>query len=182
MLTRNYYNALGANTFGVSAFTAVNYHGASIEHTTNSTYNGWWRGFSGSYSGNPSNFLKFAKTETNVSDNGVAFGNGTAEPTIDDYALSGDHMTAYEATVVLTKALEDDHASITAQYTITNTGTEDFTISEVGLYAYDHASNASASYKAAVLLERTLLETPVTIPAGGVAQVTYTIRLDFPVA
>ena len=32
----------------------------------------------------------------------------------------------------------------------------------------------------AIWVERTVLETPVTIPAGGVGQVTYTIRMNYP--
>ena len=69
-------------------------------------------------------------------------------------------------------------------FTLTNTGSEDFTISELGLVTYAYITNTNGyCYENNFLLERTVLENPITIPAnGGVGQVTYTIRMDYPVA
>lgn len=111
--------------------------------------------------------------------NGVIFGNGSTPPTIEDFALSGKQITSftYSLASLSTNVLGDGAVERTGIYTITNTGTEDFTISEIGLVTCP-ANNT----KKTVLFERTLLETPVTIQAGGVGQVTYTIRVNDPTA
>lgn len=108
---------------------------------------------------------------------GVIIGIGTAEPTIDDISLSGDMITTFSYTASVTKELNGDESIIQAVYTITNTGSEEFTIGEIGLTAGPYG-NTSWQFKA--LYERTVLESPVTIPAGGIGQVTYTIRMKYP--
>lgn len=105
---------------------------------------------------------------------GVYFGNGTTPPTLDDYTFSGEILKNAGATSSVNIEEDDDGATYTAVYTISNTGDTDFTVSEVGLvWAY-------STYR--ILFERTVLDTPVTIPAGGVGQVTYTIRFNYPTA
>jgi hypothetical protein len=54
-------------------------------------------------------------------------------------------------------------------YTLTNNGTEDFTVSEIGLYGYIRQKHKDKSYyyRYHVLIDRTLLETPITIPGNG---------------
>lgn len=59
-----------------------------------------------------------------------------------------------------------------------NTSSADVTIREIGYYAcYDGNTKNSR-----VLLDRTLLDTPVTIPAGSIGQVVYTITFNYPTA
>lgn len=107
---------------------------------------------------------------------GVFFGDGDTPPTPDDYALSGNVITTATATAVVTKTVDANGVTITGTYTITNTGTENITIAEVGLF--EGFSNSMCDY----MMERTVLDSPITIPAGGVGQVTYTIRMDYPTA
>ena len=97
--------------------------------------------------------------------------------------MSGELFTTYTASYTDNIEQDDNGATRTIMYTLTNTGTEDFTISEVGLFgaAYLKHKDYARYLNYHVLFERTLLETPITIPAnGGVGQVTYTIRLDYP--
>lgn len=142
---------------------------------------------------NIANLIYFGKSGTGVSPyvgvcikeapsannylSGVCFGSGNTPPTIDDYALSGDYFTTFTATASVTVDKSDDETSITALYTLTNTGSDDFTISEIGL-----AGSGAASAGNHYLFDRTLLDTPVTIPSGGVGQVTYTLRFKMPTA
>lgn len=117
---------------------------------------------------------------------GVVFGTGTTPPTIDDYCLSGDLVTTLTATATVTLDYDEGGVTVTAVYTLTNTGADTVTIGEVGLIGCVATTNSSStSYQTEsvkCLFERSVLDTPVEIPAGGFGQVTYTIRIDYPTA
>ena len=109
----------------------------------------------------------------------VMFGTGDTPPTINDYNLSGNIITGLVATKATTNLINSDSLSISTLYTLTNTGAEPVTIKEVGLgqsFKYHGSSENSC------LIDRTVLDTPVTIPAGGVGQVEYTITFNYPTA
>ena len=122
--------------------------------------------------------MYYVQTST-ASGGGVILGTGTTTPTLDDYCLSGDMITTFTYSKDVSVTSDESGVTITALYTITNTGSSAFTIGELGLIAapYNHSS---AGYKC--LVERTVLDTPVTIPAGGVGQVVYTITFNYPTA
>lgn len=115
---------------------------------------------------------------------GVAFGDGTVAPTVEDVKLSGTQhtwITSSNTTYELTYGADGEDLVVTVVYTINNTSGADVTISEVGFFGctrFYPSSSSSARY-IPVLLERTLLETPITIPADGVGKVTYTIRRSY---
>lgn len=106
---------------------------------------------------------------------GVHIGTGTTLPTVDDYCLSGDRITTFTNSNAITTEANDNAFVITTLYTITNTADTAITIGEIGVFGYTGNNNA-------VLLEHTVLESPITIEAGGVGQVTYTIRFNYPTA
>lgn len=105
---------------------------------------------------------------------GVVIGSGSTPPTTNDYCME-NQITTVTGTVGLTKSIGDnqDYASITALLTITNTGSEDITINEIGLQI---KTTGNWTY----LVERTVLDAPVTIASGGVGQITYSIRMNYP--
>lgn len=114
-------------------------------------------------------------------DVGVSFGTGNTPTSFDDYTLSGDVVTAISFTLVRSCGVDDNGCTLTCIYTITNTENKDVTIGEVGIWGrYEYYYNNSNRKTVYPLIERTVLESPVTIPAGGVGQVTYTIRLNYP--
>lgn len=116
-------------------------------------------------------------------DAGVSFGTGNTPPSFDDYALSGDAVTSVSFTLMRQCEVDDNGCTLTCVYTITNTGSEDVTIGEVGIWGrYDYYYSSGNRRAVYPLIERTVLDTPVTIPAGGVGQVTYTIRMNYPTA
>ena len=105
---------------------------------------------------------------------GLYFGTGNTPPSLDDYKLSGDIISGITVSYAVTSAgdnIDSDHAEITMTFTITNGNTQEITIREVALVTM-----------AGIMVERTVLDTPVTIPAGGIGQVTYTIRMNYPTA
>jgi hypothetical protein len=103
-------------------------------------------------------------------------GNGNAPPTYDDYCLAGDVFSTFAYSADRVQTHDESGAGTKVVFTITNTGEEDFTISEIGMFAPASINNIRKS----VMYERTVLDPPVTIPAGGVGQVTYTVRMNYP--
>lgn len=110
---------------------------------------------------------------------GAIIGTGRAAPTADDIALSGTMITTFSASATVTSTIDESGVELSAAYLITNTGDTDFTIGEIGLIS---ASTNSANQTYKILWERSTLDAPVTIPAGGIGQVTYTIRMNYPTA
>ena len=109
---------------------------------------------------------------------GVVFGNGT-EASVDDYVLSGDVISGIVATASVTMENDGETAIRRAVYTITNSNADAITVSEIGCIGYVPYSAAETTLG---LIEHTVLDSPVTIPAGSVGQVTYTIRMNYPTA
>ena len=127
--------------------------------------------------------MKYLRKRYTGSESGVILGNGNTPPTLQDYKLSGNLITSYEYSSSVSSLQVEEGIEITATYTITNTGSENMTISEIGMIAPVCSGSTTAADGSYVnLVERTVLETPVTIPAGGVGQVTYTIRMNYPTA
>lgn len=111
---------------------------------------------------------------------GVYLGDGTDEPTMDDYRLSGNVINTFDYlnTVTLASKVDENVIEHSATYTITNTGTKAFTVSEIALIGNASKETNSGLAKHKCLFERTLLDNPVTIEPGGVGKVTYTIRMN----
>lgn len=180
MFTKNWYRALalflGSNNGEFGAKTTYKMaSGNSTEYTSRVFGVGFGAtGQTSSYTDGFGPSMKFVTT----SGNGVHFGTGTTEPIFDDYKLSGDVISAskFSYSAVLSSESDDEGISYTAEYTISNTDSDSFTIGEIGLFTY--ATNNIGLF----MVERTVLDEPVTIPAGGVGRVTYTIRMEYPTA
>jgi hypothetical protein len=126
----------------------------------------------------PTNGLTFY---TNPSGSGPWFvvGRGTTPATLDDYAL--ENMIRSGLTCTVSTAVDEDNDAV-YKLTLTNTSSEDITIGEVGIHCQCYWGNNSSAYTCWALLERTVLDTPITIPAGGLGVIDYTIKLNPPTA
>lgn len=174
MFTKNWYKVIGS-TFSLSPINVINLSGATITTSTSYISNAL------SPTSNSNDYFRpsvYALRKSLSDYGGVIIGTGTAPASLDDYCLSGDLITAYNYSVSVEKNIADDGCTIKATYTITNTGDEIITIGEIGLMVCP--GYASQQSRDKVLLERTVLESPITIPAGGVGQVTYTITFNYP--
>ena len=73
-------------------------------------------------------------------------------------------------------AYTQEGETCTAKYTILNGSTQDLTITEMALIGNCMFSSSSV---ATYLVDRTLLDEPLTIPrSGGVGQIVYTIDIS----
>ena len=114
----------------------------------------------------------WAKSSTGV---GVSFGTGTTPATASDYVLEsilGDTQINVSVPSGISFNKFDTYEEYTVTFGVTNITSEVITISEVGLTV----PISGASY---ALVDRTVLDAPVTIPAGQSKQITYTIRFNY---
>lgn len=173
MFLKNWYNAIShVMACGNVDLNYVNTSGSTFLQSNSVSYDIIGIGNSASNYYSPS--MRKVRTELNPY-SGVIFGSGTTPPTIDDYKLSGQLIKTISASASYTFKTDGDGIYHECLYTITNTGSEEITIGEVALLA-----GVGSSLNQKILVERTVLETPVTISAGGVGMVTYTIRLNYP--
>lgn len=120
--------------------------------------------------------------QTNANNAGFCVGSGTTAADEDDYDLESQITSGISASVVVNPGLdESDNPYVAYDLTITNTGSESITIGEIGfkqsLYTTTAADGTSFSNRT-FLLDRTVLDTSVTIPAGSYAVIRYTLKTD----
>ncbi len=177
MFLRNWYKAV-ASVFGqYSSINFKNYQGTELMLYRSNNYL-----LKVAYDGSDTSCPAMKNVVTNyTSTGGVIFGTGTTPPTLEDYSLSGTLITTITCTSSLTTKADAEGMTLTALYTITNTASTAITIGEIALMCnLYNSSNSTHSYKG--LVERTVLDEPVTIEPGGVGQVTYTIEFKYPTA
>jgi hypothetical protein len=98
-------------------------------------------------------------------------GTGTTAPTADDYRLESPITTNLSC-----DSVSVSRTSLIKTYTatFTNSGSSDITVTEVGFMIYIFYNYSSTTENSDhFLMDRTVLETPITIPAGESRTVTY---------
>ena len=107
---------------------------------------------------------------------GVSFGTGNTPATVSDYSIESI-LTSTEIGVTVPSGVSfsqfDTYEEYSVTFGVTNKTAEAITIKEVGLISNTYVGNYYA------LVDRTVLDTPVTIPAGQSKQITYTIRFNY---
>lgn len=102
---------------------------------------------------------------------GVILGTGDTAPTLYDYKLAGDLVTGFTYSHTVTSGKDEKGPWARAKYTITNNNAAAVTIKEIALLAGSTVC----------MIERSVLEKPITIEGGGgVGQIEYTVRYDVP--
>lgn len=179
MFTKNWYSALGQFlSDGHAGSKVVGYNSSEwVPATPTSSF--FLIGASNVNNAYCPSMYFMRTTVASGSAGGVIIGDGDTAPTVNDYKLSGNLISTFTYSAAVTAEDTDDGVIITGLYTITNSGTETITIKEIGLVATP-TNNSGLQYR--LLIERTVLETPVTIEPSGVGQVTYTIRMNYPTA
>lgn len=173
MVTKNWYNQFKSN-MGMTTIPT------GVKDLQGTAYTSGYA--STSYAGSLVSGLLFQNAivakahNTLIASRGICLGSGTTPATIDDYKLENPITTGFSASVV---RQYDAQYNSTFVITLTNTSADDIVIGEIG-YVGDAHYGAGNSYAAYVLFDRTVLDSPITIPAGGIGQITYTIRLNYP--
>ena len=108
---------------------------------------------------------------------GTWFGTGTTPPTIEDVTLEApitdESIACKGSTQSLIVVTEPDCVRISAAHSLTNTTSKDITIKEVGCFGKIN------SEQGAFLLDRTVLNTPIVIPAGRTVPIEYAIKFPY---
>lgn len=114
----------------------------------------------------------FSETGNSVSYMGVKVGTGTTEATEDDYELEN-----VNSDITVDDLQQTVTSKILKQYimTLTNTTESDIDISEVGLYVRAYSQYHSGWNTLTFLLDRTVLSSSITIPAGTSKTLVYEI-------
>ncbi len=108
---------------------------------------------------------------------GTWYGKGRTPATSDDCTLE-DPIT--DASVIgtagysaLANNVSTDHVEISVPHSVTNQTDEPIIIGEVGCFGQANSSGPG------ILLDRTVLEEPITIPPRGTARFEYVIKFPF---
>ena len=163
MLTKNFYSFMRA------AFQGTN----AVFVTTNGTE------VSKTYYNPNLPFAIMNKWGSDKSTAGVSFGTGTTPATVSDYALEsilGTTQIGVSTPSAVSFSRYATYEEYTVTFGITNKTAEAITISEVGLTACPNTNGTPYPF---VLVDRTVLAEPITIPAGQSKQITYTIRFNY---
>ena len=106
---------------------------------------------------------------------GVYFGTGSTPASLADYTLESPITKgrAFAGGLEGAGAYKDGKAEVTGRYIVTNTSGADINIWEIGCFVPVQMSTNS-SYQV-VMMERTVLTEPITLPAGEAKMVTYKV-------
>lgn len=179
MLTNNYYSLLG---FCLTSNVASAYH----PFTTTDGEVKYYRFYSNQASQYVENGLGFGSAgsiASSVNGLGILFCDGTTPPTASDYTISGKVIKGLTISTIKTADLDEPGAvSKNVLYTITNGNSTPVTISEIAYVynMYGYNGNSSTLNSVYTLLDRTILDVPITIEPGSVGQITYTVKLNYP--
>lgn len=108
---------------------------------------------------------------------GIMLGTGDTGADETDTALDEPITSGISASAVHTRGMSDGNPYIEYTITVENTGYSAITLNEVGyiqtVYASASQSSAGAPLTVAVLLERTVFSTPITVAAGATKYIKY---------
>lgn len=134
----------------------------------------------------PSGSVNLNSLSTSLTSAGIIVGSGTTTPTVDDYSLESMITSGITGSIPANPTYTFDSTNnqyvVSKDITIANTGSEAITISEIGIlgkvyYGASKGATVGTTNKY-VLIDRTVLNEAVTIPAGESGVVRYEIRYD----
>ena len=118
---------------------------------------------------------------TSANNSGICIGRGSTPATEDDYMLESLISSGFSYSTPSKSEYMDDEGNpcLSYSFTITNTGSSDLTISEIGYIQERRCGTTKGSidgYTNKFLIDRTVLDSPISIPVNGYAAVKYTLK------
>lgn len=158
MLNKNYY-AIVINS------TINKYNGAELLTKLDGT----------TYSPNELGWDKIRFSETLHGD--IVFGTGVESPTFNDFKLSGEEITTIKIqNTAYSYSKYPDGVKCVRSMFVQNTGSNTITIGEVG---WTTGILRTSNNSNIVLLDRTILDEPLTLLAGESGQINYSIYFHY---
>ena len=173
MLTRNFYSAIFAATTGKTVANGFTDSTGTVRDALPPNTFANVSAFGSLYNA--------AIGPISASAHGVRFGTGVTPATPNDYTLANMLVEGCTCQIPngISMNVESDILSVSATYSVTNTGSESLAISEIGAFGNQYIDSTT---RKTVLLDRTVLDEPITINPYETKQVTYTIRMNYPTA
>lgn len=168
MLTNNFYQVLRANMSQKSV-------GSGIIDTSGNARNASYSSQGMSYLFNAFSSPSNKGLTSQSLAGGIAFGTGDTPPTLNDYWLSGDLITTVGiVAVTITTAIANGVYTFVNAITVNNTGSDSIVINEMAIIPYVYYSGSS---QVPAVVERQVLDTPLTLAPGEQGVITYTFNL-----
>lgn len=104
----------------------------------------------------------------------IGFGSSDNDATELDYALGSQISALTSLSAIATPTLNDD-GTFTIDYQVVIQTTEDITIREIGLYKVCQYYNSSSSVSEYALINRIVLDSPISVASGEVATVAFSV-------
>ena len=134
---------------------------------------------------NGSLYSNWAPIVNNATTPGIQFGTSDVAPSEDDYVLKGPITSGITATAVTSERGVDGTGKPynLLGYSVTNTSsTNNLTIKEIGIVTNSirccTSSTATSASSNNVLIDRTILDSPVTIEPRQTANIKYRLTCD----
>lgn len=174
MITKWFKNIMNAMYFGGilqgSGSSGYGYN-KPIKDRSNTTYYP-------SHDGKTNTTMGFTTTTS-----GVIIGTGNTAATNEDIDLESQILSGITAsTPVVTKGMNGTKCFIKLRYVLTNTTNADIVVKEVGMRGSAQAASSAGATSTSskyFLFDRTVLASPLTVPAGSSAVLEYTIESDW---
>lgn len=114
---------------------------------------------------------------------GFSFGSGNTAPTEDDYFLESQITSGLSSVLTGSSRGVDSNGKLYMEYlfTVTNTSNANITIAEMGItssWSVCTSASATSASNNNILIDRTVLDTPVTIEPNNSAAIRYRITSD----
>lgn len=127
-----------------------------------------------------------AFSDTGTGSSGVYFGTGSTPATVSDYKLESpitSGLNIINTGSTLEEHIKDGVWTLMANYSVQNTTESELNIYEIGLFSRICSSTDDEMFSSVdvlypILVERTVLDEPITIPAGQTKLVTYKLTFN----
>ena len=135
--------------------------------------------FNASYCGRPIDRFRYAYCKASPT-YGVYFGTDSTPTKQSDYKLGSVITTGLSITNPTSVTRNEDSVTgvvtYSAVYIVKNSSSEEITIAEIGWYT--DVTDGSSSKAHYVMLDRTVLDEPIVIPAGETKYVVYDLKFS----